>query len=1072
MRRLLRHYFLIAVSIAGVVFALTATAFGAPQAAIFRLSPSIQGSGSISGVVYLDRNGNGVRDVGEPGLSDVEILARDTATNGQVYAANMTTVGDGSYQFAGLAANTYTISEIDPAGYVSISSNVVDVVVSSNPVTGIDFGDAIPRVVAGTVYDDVNANGVQNLTEPGLIDKLVEVFADANDNGIVDQGEQLLGSAITDSQGNYAIGGVRPGNRVVRVGPAFGGSGPTTQTPIDLISDEVSGALAGLDFGYNRFSPKQPIINKRLTEKVGDVDAPFVQDQLMVRFNADVTQGEIQRILTQNRLQVRWYIDGIRVYVVGVAPGRVERKVAALNRLPQVEYAERDYIVQGELTPTDPDYSNPALVYAPQIINAPAAWDVTTGSNSVIVAVLDTGISLSHPEFSGRIVACQDGASQPDICDFINNDSTPQDDHGHGTHVAGIVAAAMNNGLGTTGIAPGVRILPVKVLNNAKSGSWSQIASGINYAVSHGASIINMSLGGTTTSSTLLNAVRSAYANNVFMAVAAGNDGADYPFFPAYYPETMSVMATNNTDGRWSLSNFGSTLDIGAPGFAIWNTFWTSSNPDSYQTQSGTSMAAPHVAALAALIRTVRSGLAIEDVRAIIQQSAVDLGDPGWDVYYGWGRINAAAALQTSQTWVTFTPTFTPTPTPTITNTPTRTPTNTPTPTPTIGAPPTNTPTNTSTNTPVPTNTPTPTWTHTPTWTPTNTPAPYLQRVNVAGASYTDSVGQVWAADKAWAVGSWGYTSGTNKSSTTAVNNTVDDLLYQKYKEIAGEYRFTVANGNYNVQLKFAEFVATKSTDRIMQITMEGVVVETALNPYVLVGKNTALDKNYTVTVNDGVLNIIFAKSGSSRYSPIVSAIEVKAATPPTPTPTHTPTNTPCPLCPTATPTFTSTPTHTPTPTPTSPPYSQRVNSGGTTFTDSTGQSWAADKAFVTGSWGYSTGSAKSSSNAVANTVDDLLYQKYREIAGEYKFTVPNGTYLVTLKYAEFVYTSGRSMKITMESTVVENSLSVYAAVGLNAAYDKTYTVTVTDGVLNIAFAKASGSTRTPAISAIWVRSQ
>ena len=147
---------------------------------------------------------------------------------------------------------------------------------------------------------------------------------------------------------------------------------------------------------------------------------------------------------------------------------------------------------------------------------------------------------------------------------------------------------------------------------------------------------------------------------------------------------------------------------------------------------------------------------------------------------------------------------------------------------------------------------------------------------------------------------------------------------------------------------------------------------------------------------------------------------------------------------------------------------------GGTTFTDSLGQSWAADKAFATGSWGYSTGSSKSSSAAVGNTTDDLLYQKYRELAGEYRFTVPNGNYNVTLKFAEFAYASptDRTMKITLESTVVEAALNIYAVAGLNTAHDRTYSIAVTDGVLNIIFAKGPSAGRTPEVNAIWVRGQ
>ncbi len=329
--------------------------------------------------------------------------------------------------------------------------------------------------------------------------------------------------------------------------------------------------------------------------------------------------------------------------------------------------------------------------------------------------------------------------------------------------------------------------------------------------------------------------------------------------------------------------------------------------------------------------------------------------------------------------------------------------------------------------------------------------------------SYTDTQGQVWAADKAFATGSWGYSTGSAKSSTVAVVGTDDDFLYQKYREIAGEYKFTVPNGVYQVTMKFAEFAYFTTTARNMNISMEGVLRDTFAT-YALAGKYTALDKTYTVTVTDGLLNIAFAKGRGASRTPAVSAIEVKTAGP---TPTPTPTNTPCLTCPTNTPTLTPTPTFTP------PPYVQRVNCGSVSYTDTLGQVWAADKIFATGSWGYTLGSAKSSTAAVAGTEDDFLYQKYREKPGEYKFTVPNGAYRVTLKFAEFVVTNAtdRLMTISLEGTPVD-TLSVWNLVGKTTALDRTYTVTVSDGVLNILFARAGSAKKDPDVSAVEVFSQ
>jgi hypothetical protein len=499
------------------------------------------------------------------------------------------------------------------------------------------------------------------------------------------------------------------------------------------------------------------------------------------------------------------------------------------------------------------------------------------------------------------------------------------------------------------------------------------------------------------------------------------------------------VAATTAADVRLNESNFGPAIDIAAPGADIYSTYWMATQPITYTKLSGTSMAAPHVSGLAALLLSQRPELQPGDLRVLIQDNAVDLGTAGWDTFYGSGRIDVGAALQTNVNWSTVTATPTPSNTPTVT--------------------------------PTPTETATPTVTPTPTNTPTDLPAPppYVQRVNAGGSTFTDGQGLVWMADKAFATGSWGYSTGSAKSSTKAVNGTTDDLLYQNYREIAGEYRFTIPNGAYAVRLKFAEFAY--SSGRTMTISMEGVVVESGLNVYSLAGLYTALDRIYTVNVSDGVLNILFAKAPGNSRTPAISAIEVTSAGPPTPTPTPTPTITPG--GPTLTPTPTATFTRTPTPTATIPPYDQRVNAGGTSYTDTTGQAWAADKAFATGSWGYTAGRAYSGKTAVANTTDDVLYQKYRQLVGEYKFTVPNATYEVTLRWAEFATSASgtsRMMKITMENTVVESGLSVYAMVGPATALDLVYTVPVTDGVLNIAFARNSSASTDPAVSAIRVR--
>ncbi|MDY0019210.1 MAG: S8 family peptidase, partial [Anaerolineae bacterium] len=276
-------------------------------------------------------------------------------------------------------------------------------------------------------------------------------------------------------------------------------------------------------------------------------------------------------------------------------------------------------------------------------INAPEAWYLTTGSSDVVVAVIDTGVYLNHPEFSGRLTSGWD---------FANNDSNANDDNGHGTHVAGIIGAAGNNTSGVAGVAWQTRIMPVKVLDSSGSGTYSDIVDGILYAANNGADVINMSLGGTSYASSMQSAVTYAYNKGVIVVAAAGNCGDSYYMYngctsmnqtnyPAAMNNVLAVASTTDTDSRSSFSNQNSYVDIAAPGSEIYST-WTSSN---YRYDSGTSMASPFVAGLAALIRAKYPSYTPFQVAQAIVHSATDLGSAGRDNAFGCGRIDAQRAL-------------------------------------------------------------------------------------------------------------------------------------------------------------------------------------------------------------------------------------------------------------------------------------------------------------------------------------------------------------------------------------------------------------------------------------------
>jgi hypothetical protein len=321
---------------------------------------------------------------------------------------------------------------------------------------------------------------------------------------------------------------------------------------------------------------------------------------------------------------------------------------------PDIEYAEEDGTVSGNLTPNDPYFSSYGSwgqayydLWGLHTINASTAWNTSTGSG-VIVAVIDTGIDYNHPDIAANVIQGWN---------YVSNTNDPMDDNGHGTHVAGTIAAVGNNDIGVIGVAWNAQVMPVKVLDNTGSGTDSNAAAGVVYAANNGADVLNNSWSGPGTSQTVADAADYAYNLGAVIVAAAGNNSQDaMGYFPGNLWEAITVGATDSNDNLASFSNYGEKIDVVTPGVDILSLQASESIigtvvPPGYMRLSGTSMATPHVFGLAALILSQYPGYSNEDVRQAIRASAAPLGtdaSAGFDSNFGYGRIDAAKAATES----------------------------------------------------------------------------------------------------------------------------------------------------------------------------------------------------------------------------------------------------------------------------------------------------------------------------------------------------------------------------------------------------------------------------------------
>jgi thermitase len=354
---------------------------------------------------------------------------------------------------------------------------------------------------------------------------------------------------------------------------------------------------------------------------------PWAPGRILVQPKAGVSQTGFNAIIQQHGGKGIGQLRKLGVQIVEVPANTETAVVEALSRNPQIEFAEKDYLHPLEETTANDTYYDDAWHLT--TINAPVAWDNSRG-DGIVVAVLDTGVDAQHPDLQDQLLL--PGWNSND------NDTDSSDVHGHGTKVTGVVAALSNNNIGVTSIAWNAKILPVRVSLPSGSAYSSTIANGLTWAADNGADVANISYA-VSGSYSVRNAANYMRSKGGIVCVAAGNDGSELSTAPQ--AAILTISATSSNDALTGWSNYGDVIDLAAPGAGI----WTTKKGGGYGAVSGTSFSSPATAAVAALVMAVDPSLSPAEVETILMENSEDLGTPGQDIYFGHGRIDAAAAV-------------------------------------------------------------------------------------------------------------------------------------------------------------------------------------------------------------------------------------------------------------------------------------------------------------------------------------------------------------------------------------------------------------------------------------------
>ena len=356
----------------------------------------------------------------------------------------------------------------------------------------------------------------------------------------------------------------------------------------------------------------------------------WVRGRILVAPAAGLSDADFDAVLAGVAAQSKRKLNGLNVHVIelpAAAHGNEQAIARALSHNPHVKFAEVDEVVSVSATTNDPILPNEWHISK---VGASTAWNASIGQN-IVVAVIDTGVQPNHPDLVANLVPGWN---------VYDKNSNSSDVQGHGTAVAGTIAAVGNNGIGVVGVAYGAKVMPIRATDTAGGSTFSLIASALTWAADHGADVANISFSNLYKSSAVQAAAQYLRDRGGITVVSANNNAID-----ENSPNTstmITVSATDQNDALASFSSWGSMVDLAAPGVTIQTTLWNGG----YGWGTGTSFATPNVAGAVALVMAANPALAPSQVESALFTKATDLGSGGYDTRYGWGRVNAAAAVQ------------------------------------------------------------------------------------------------------------------------------------------------------------------------------------------------------------------------------------------------------------------------------------------------------------------------------------------------------------------------------------------------------------------------------------------